>query len=105
MQLRRLLYVIGALLFIGIAVYFIDDAELRCHNEGLTREAALKISDERLQTKTKRNRTDGRFVLQSAQHEEDLSWIFMYRADECTIAIIVDKCGASDIGGISSNCT
>lgn len=74
----------------------------RCSSDGLSKEAALTIANEKLSNQDKQISTD-HFVLKSAQ-KEGSDWLFTYSAENCTLDIVINKCGVADIGGMTQSC-
>lgn len=103
MQMKWIAWALVVLVLLSIGVYFVDRMT-RCTANGLARGDALRIADEKLKTKFKGEKLTNEFLLVSEQFESDKSWLFTYRAKDCTVAIIIDKCGVADIGGISKAC-
>jgi|SRR5882762_11690764 len=88
-----------ALLLFGIHVY---DRMTHCTGKGLERKEALRIANEKLKIDFRGNEE---FSLEKDQFEADRGWwTFTFRLKECTVKIIIDNCGASDIGGITEAC-
>jgi len=84
-----------------IGFYFVEKV-IRCENDGLTRDAAIRIAEKKLSADFK----NPSFSLKSEKFQEyGKIWLFIYSNDNCIVAVSIDKCGVSDIGGISKECT
>lgn len=106
MQLQKIkwiVYVFIALVLIALGLYF-TGIKKHCKAEGLSREEALKIANWKLGIQFRASTLLRQFKLAAEQFESDKSWTFTYRADDCTAYIIVDKCGVTDVGGLSEGC-
>ena len=91
-----------ALILLGIYVFYIAT---RCSENGVARDDAKKIATEQLKLKFSKNALSNDFILEKEEFDAvDKSWIFTYRARDCTVAIIIDKCGVADVGGMSEGC-
>ena len=102
------------IIIIGVAILFISMEflwrETNCKAEGWERNAALEHADEKLKVtfESPAYSFDEKvaledFVLVNEQFSYGL-WSFSYRAKDCFVDIIIDKCGISDIGGMSDAC-
>ena len=78
---------------------------INCTAHGLARDQALAIGVQKLETKFTDHPLHSEFKLAEEQFDpSDSSWMFSFRANACVVAIIIDKCGVSDIGGLSKSC-
>ena len=79
------------------------DRMIACTANGLTRDAALKISNDKLKIHLRSKAPD--FALVESQFDTFKKWwTFSYRYRDCNIDIIVDECGVSDVGGLTEEC-
>lgn len=104
MRKRLLLYIsiIIAIFLFGIYIY---DKIIRCNNNGLSRENAIKISNIKVENDFRDQLSFKELILEKEYFDDsDKSWIFTYRIKDCIIDCVVDKCGVCDIGGITEGC-
>ncbi|MDD0837951.1 hypothetical protein PSQ40_05135 [Curvibacter sp. HBC61] len=101
-MLRKVI-VIGALTLIFLVVVSIlHDYWWRCSSGGLSRDFALAIANEKLSAQEKKYQT-AEYSLKAILHHGD-DWMFTYEVKDCTIDIIVNKCGVADVGGLTRGC-
>lgn len=60
------------------------------------------VAAEKLHTQIKRYDTKD-FALESAKLQNG-DWMFTYATRDCTVDIIIDKCGVADVGGMTKEC-
>ena len=83
------------------AVYFVDRV-IRCKENGLTYNNAFKVANEKLKVDFNNHSS---FELKDKEFDSsDKHWRFIYTSGDCSVSIIVDNCGVSDIGGFSKGC-
>lgn len=93
--------IISVIVLFFVSAYFWDKAK-RCEANGYTRENANKIAMKKLEIDFNNFSS---FMLKNEQFDEyDKNWMFTFKNDGCNVDVIVDKCGVSDIGGLTENC-
>lgn len=93
----------AALLLIGALIgVLLHDYWWRCSSSGLSKDVALAIANKKLSTQEKKFGTK-EFTLTSAQ-QEGSDWMFTYEVKDCTLDIIITKCGEADVGGLTRGC-
>jgi hypothetical protein len=101
---RKWLYLaFGVLITFVVCVHYVDRM-LRCKADGLSRDEALVIANWKLGIQIKDSDLLRRFKILSDQFESGKVWSITYQAEDCLIIINVDKCGVTDIGGLSRGC-
>lgn len=101
-MLRKIVKVVGLLFVCALVIGLLNDYWWRCSSDGLSREDALKFANEKLSIQEKKYSTT-EFTLKSAQ-KDGSDWTFVYSAKDCTIDIIINKCGVADVGGLTRGC-
>lgn len=102
-KVKWIMFVFIALTLLVFGIHFTDRA-IHCKMDGLSRDEALKVANWKLGIQFRKSALLYQFKLTAEQVESDKSWIFTYRTDDCVAYIIVDKCGVTDVGGLSKNC-
>jgi hypothetical protein len=96
---KKIILSVLILAALPFAAYFIEKA-MRCKEDGFTREGATEISIRKLETDFSLP-----FSLKKELfNDKDKSWMFTYQEGDCIVDVIVDRCGASDIGGLTGEC-
>jgi len=93
-----------ATLFLLAIFYYLFTSNNNSNTHGLTKEKAFAIATDRLSTKFNKNDYSKQFVVVSEQLEQDKSWYFCYKLNDCIIYISIDSRGVADISGISKEC-
>lgn len=105
MQMRKtlIIFILIAILAIIVLNYF--ENSVRCKLGGVEYEVALKKSQSQLDETIKYLDEIKDFALVKTDFDDTSdTWVFEYRYKNCIIYINVDKCGYTDISGISGNC-
>jgi len=95
--------IVGLVALLTLALIFSLEF-FKCDVEGVNGKQALAIANERLLVKFDKHRLERNFKLEKYLQDDQLNWSFYYRAEECSVIIIVDSCGVADIGGMSLGC-
>jgi hypothetical protein len=97
---KKVILPIFAIAVLLVGGYFLNN-EIRCKESGLSRDKAVEIANEKIKIEF----NEVGFLLKNEQFEDsDKSWLFTYHTGDCAVDVIVDRCGVSDIGGLSVKC-
>jgi len=98
MRKKAIVYLLAGIVFL-VGIYFSDKA-IRCSKNGFTRSDVIKIANEKLEIDF-----NAYFLLKDEQFDnDDKSWNFTYSVEDCVVNVIIDRCGVSDVGGITEGC-
>lgn len=102
MRVVALIVVLVALSLLGFYVY---DRVHRCTLHGVPRKAALPVAEIKLRVTLANYPSVAEFKLIREQFDKtDDTWVFDFQENDCEVSIIIDKCGVSDVGGLSKGC-
>lgn len=93
-MLRKIAKAVGGFLILLLIASLLHDYWWRCSSEGLSRDAALKSANQKLEVLDKKYATKD-FVLKASE-KQGTDWLFTYEIKGCTIYIVIDKCGVVD---------
>jgi hypothetical protein len=97
---KKLILPILAIAVLLFGAYIINNG-VRCKKSGLMRDKAIEIAYDKLKIEFKK----AGFLLKNEQFEDsDKSWLFTYHEGDCVVDVIIDRCGVSNIGGLSAKC-
>jgi hypothetical protein len=98
-MLQRIVALGFAIAVIALTANLAYDHWWRCPANGLEKQAAIVIANGSLAERY----TNIRLSFLSATRD-GTDWIITYRNERCTVDVVINRCGAADIGGVTRDC-
>ena len=99
-KMKKIIICITVVAVLLVGVFFWQKT-IRCKKTGLTHKNAIKVAIKKLQVDFKKVSFS---LKDEAFDNNDKIWILTYHAGDCVVDVIVNRCGASDIGGLTEGC-
>ena len=93
------------MLFLALLSFLLADYVWNCYVVKVNKEEAIHIAEKYAESLSDSLDIKNPLVLRSKKNSENQNlWNFRFTSEACTVDIIIDDCGSSDIGGITHGC-